>query len=137
MYQYELTFNLNIVRLAKLARTHRLFVPGWTMTLLYSTWVDFPESIMYNDRMALAYHNNIPVGASTFTIADKRVMVFVRKKYRRNKIGTNLVRLITTSIDDYDYDFGNKESLKFWFNHDQKKHIPSSFLDSSQENTND
>lgn len=121
MFQYELTFGKSVGKLAALARSHRLFVPGWTMTLLYSTWADFPETIMYNDRMVLAYHNGVPIAASTYTVADKMVMVFVRKKHRRKKLGSTLINLITTSLDEYEYDYGNTASIKFWQYYDSGK----------------
>ena len=69
---------------------------------------------MANDRMVLAYHNELPIGVAIYTLNNNRAMVFVRQQHRRNKVGTNMVNMIAEQVGEFDYDYGNRASLFFW-----------------------
>lgn len=73
---------------ARKALSHRLFVNGW---LLREYLVDITNMDTTAD-IALAYNENqVPIGVAITKRAGGFTMVFVRKKYRKQGVGTALV----------------------------------------------
>ena len=73
---------------ARKALSHRLFVNGWQ---LREYLIDITEMEITAD-IALAYNENqVPVGVAITKKDSGFTMVFVRKKYRKQKVGTALV----------------------------------------------
>lgn len=73
---------------ARKALRHRLFVNGW---LLREYLVDITNMDITAD-IALAYNENqVPIGVAITRKGNGFTMVFVRKKYRKQKVGTALV----------------------------------------------
>jgi Acetyltransferase (GNAT) domain len=89
--------NMDLVEGCKIALKNRLFVNGWTLR-------DFLWDIVYSpkafkkSKICLAYYNEIPIGVC-LKIKHKNndeLMVFVRKRYRKNGIGRKLVSIMKT-----------------------------------------
>jgi hypothetical protein len=114
MYQYEIASGKDILPLVKLARKHRLFVPGWTMSYTFKQWNANPKRIQPMYQMVLAYYDSLPIGVATYTSDNNHAMVFVRKKHRRNKVGTTMMKMISAKVNTFDYEYGNRASLFFW-----------------------
>ena len=73
---------------ARKALSHRLFVNGW---LLREYLIDITDMEITAD-IALAYNENqVPIGVAITKKDNGFTMVFVRKKYRKQKVGTALV----------------------------------------------
>lgn len=73
---------------ARKALSHRLFVNGW---LLREYLIDITNMEITAD-IALAYNENqVPIGVAITKKDSGFTMVFVRKKYRKQKVGTALV----------------------------------------------
>ena len=73
---------------ARKALSHRLFVNGW---LLREHLVDITNMEITAD-IALAYNENqVPIGVAITRKDSGFTMVFVRKKYRKQGVGTALV----------------------------------------------
>lgn len=104
----------HIIEQAHMARKHRLYVPGWVMRTIYSDWMECPDMIMANDRLAVMYHDSRPIGAATFTIQGTEAMVYVKPDYRRRGIGTKLIQSATSHVSRYDYGHGIRGSDQFW-----------------------
>ena len=76
----------NILGLSKLALKHRLFVSGWNLNGI----LHYPNEIQ---SIVIAEINTTPVGVAIIC-QHNHIMVFVRKKHRRQNIGTALVKKI-------------------------------------------
>lgn len=73
---------------ARKALSHRLFVNGW---LLREYLVDI-KNLKIAAYIALAYNENqVPIGVAITRRVGGFTMVFVRKKYRKQEVGTALV----------------------------------------------
>lgn len=73
---------------ARKALSYRLFVNGW---LLREYLIDITEMEITAD-IALAYNENqVPIGVAITKKDSGFTMVFVRKKYRKQNVGTALV----------------------------------------------
>lgn len=73
---------------ARKALSHRLFVNGWQ---LREYLIDITDMEITAD-IALAYNENqVPIGVAITRKDNGFTMVFVRKKYRKQGVGTALV----------------------------------------------
>ena len=112
---YKIKQGKDIVEYVRLASSYRLFVPGWMLSFIYREWVQEPEVILPNDKIVLAFDSHKPIGAAVCCNQYKpEVMLFVRKAYRRQGIGTKMVKMITHDLERFEYGYGNIGSLKFW-----------------------
>lgn len=87
---------------ASLALKHRLYVSGWTLSYYLKSAREKPETAK---GLVLALVDDIPVGV-VITKSYGTSGVFVKKAFRRHKIGTKLIKALTDSIqikDDTDY----------------------------------
>lgn len=114
MIRYECAKGKDIYQLALLARSHRLYVPGWALSSIYAGYIEFAEETNENDIMVLAYINGVPIGAAVYMHIGTEVMVFVRRKWRRRGIGTHLIKLVSEGHNWFNYGYGSQESEKFW-----------------------
>ena len=76
------------IAVARKALSHRLFVNGWQ---LREYLIDITDMEITAD-IALAYNENqVPIGVAITKKDSGFTMVFVRKKYRKQGVGTALV----------------------------------------------
>ena len=105
-------------QMAKIALDNRLFVGGWLMWDFYHSIIDGNESI----EISLAYDDSNPIGACVFYNKycvrwGNLVSVFVKPKYRRNGVGTNLIFTAKKNRDCFAI-VGHKQiSPRFFKNH--------------------
>ena len=102
--------------LVKQARTNRLYVPGWRMSGLYRILDQYPNTIMGNDRVAMAYIDDQPVGCAVYEVGPNSAMLFVKPAYRRLGIGSKLLKALSLP-KKFNYGFGIGASVKFWAKH--------------------
>lgn len=100
-----------VVKQASLGLQNRLYVRGWSLKQSLEQCKISPSEFL----SCLAFASDVPVGIA---IADKingKVSVYVRNIYRRQKIGTRLVKyLLDEKTDGFVGFYGILGSERFW-----------------------
>lgn len=84
---------------AALALSNRLFINSWTLREDLMWAVEHPRQY----TIELEFVNKRPVGVALLDKRDGLVSIFVRKKYRRNGVGTKLINKLKNSIKKAGY----------------------------------
>lgn len=95
--------------LADIALKNRLYVSGWKLSYTFRSIRDED----WNDTVLLYYQKGKPVGVAVIR-RDKNIEVFVKKKYRRQGIGTLLVNRCKKINSKLEAEWGIYGSERFW-----------------------
>ena len=99
---------------AKLAITHRLYVPNWDMRRRFLTFLEREHGLIH---IALYFDGSTPIAAGIVTSGED-IQVFVRTSQRRKGIGTKLVNRLKIEMGDradrLDAGIGVDGSGEFW-----------------------
>lgn len=117
MITYLLYEDFSVREAAEIVMKNRLFVPGWLMHGLMKRVRDSPNSWFDSSRIAIAYDKGTPIGVGFYYqqlfASNPRVQSFVRKRYRRQGIGSALVNKVKKDEVPFAY-HGVDGSDKFW-----------------------
>jgi len=102
-------------KLAAAALSNRLYVNGWS---LQPVLLDIVDGMTVGESLVVAFSNGEPVGVCLILNQRDRqpmTMTFVKRKYRRLGIGTQLFRRAFGSTNaEFRYGQGTKETEKFF-----------------------
>lgn len=114
MITYKLYTGVKTKEAAELALKYRLYVPGWSLCGEYVHLIQMnPERMHQNHRMVLAFDGDTPVGAMVHT-SWCSLMAFVRVKYRRQGIGSQMVKHMKIRPVDCTAGEGLRGTKNFW-----------------------
>ena len=115
-------FEKNLIQACELALQHKLYVKGWVLQYSLIGIKNNPEN-RKGAAIAMAYEGDIPVGIAI--VHFRSIASFVKPKYRRKGIGTELVNLLKKNMKSSDFNnleagLGIPGSNEFW----QQNEIP-------------
>lgn len=97
----------------------RLYVPGWMLFDELDNLVNYSEarSINSGEAIVVAYNDSKPVGICLMCCPNGGIlesMTFVRKRYRRSGIGTQLIKRALDKRTKFCYGSGTKSTKGFF-----------------------
>ena len=127
--QIEHFYRSSLTEGAKIARNNRLYVPGWLMIDKFRTIERAGEdnALSSSTMISIAYVGGKPVAACMLFVECDNVTcyMFVRKRFRRQRIGTMLYKATTEQYSFLFHGWGSatqeiavymgvEKSDKFW-----------------------
>ena len=104
-------------RMAAEAVKARLYVPGWelmpTLYNFYERLEHWRTIIGKKDVIVIAYYGDVPVGVCLLD-SKSMSMTFVRKRHRRQKIGTKMIKKALGTRKRFTYGRGTVSTVGFF-----------------------
>lgn len=88
-------YDMDIQEKAQHALDNRVYVAGWSLS---HELRKIRDGISTNMNVELYIRDGVPIGVAIYDHLFYMVMVFVRKAYRRQGIGTSLVAKVTEDV---------------------------------------
>lgn len=109
-------FEKDLIRACELALQNKLYVKGWVLKYSLVGIRDNPEN-RKGAAIAMAYEGDTPIGLAVAHF--RSIASFVKPKYRRKGIGSELVKVLQKNMKETDFNnleagLGIEGSHEFW-----------------------